>query len=80
MSKSAARVVAKCGGDSSVARWLGVNQSTVCRWRMRRGDGRKGCNGLIPSQYHQALIDRAISAGIDLYPEDFFDKPGDYDE
>lgn len=53
----AAIVVAKFGGVRALARALGLNPSTVCKWGLPKERG--GCDGRIPHKHHRALLDLA---------------------
>lgn len=73
MMGQAERVIAIFGSARRVARLLCLSPATVYRWSypVQRG----GTGGLIPSEYHQALLDLAAVEGVDLRPDDFFDRP-----
>lgn len=73
MRKQAERIIAKMGGARRLAALLGLSPATVYRWRypVERG----GTGGLIPSEYHQPVLDLAAVHTVDLRPEDFFDRP-----
>ena len=57
-------VIQSFGSGSEVARVLGVDKSTVCRWKMPRE--KKGTNGTIPQKYWLALMSEAASRSIPL--------------
>lgn len=69
----ASRVIEKCGGAKAVAEMLGLDVASVHKWKYPSERG--GTNGLIPANRQQELIDKARSAGIDLQPADFFERP-----
>lgn len=73
MRKQAERVIAKMGGARRLAGLLKLSPATVYRWAypVERG----GTGGLIPSEYHQPVLDLAAALSVDLRPEDFFDRP-----
>lgn len=66
----AERIIAKCGGISVVSEMTGVNHTRVYRWQITKARG--GTGGLIPSRYHQTILDAAKARGVDLTPADFF--------
>lgn len=66
----AERIIDKCGGIAAVSEMTGVNHTRVYRWKLTKARG--GTGGLIPSRYHQTILDRAQARGIDLSPADFF--------
>lgn len=63
-------IIAKCGGISTVARWLGLNHSTVLRWTYPRKDG--GTDGVIPAKHQIPLVGSAKKAGVRIAPSEFF--------
>lgn len=72
-STAAKRVAAICGGPAEVARWIGVDKSTVTRWGRRAGGRSTGSNGYIPSGYQHLIIIAARKRNIHLDFADFFD-------
>ena len=63
-------IIAKCGGISAVANWLGLNHSTVLRWTYTKGGG--GTGGIVPAKHQLALMAGAAAAGVSITPSDFF--------
>ena len=60
----AERIIGKFGGLTALSRELGHRHcTTVQGWKER---------GLIPTQYHLPIIEKAREHGIDLTPADFF--------
>lgn len=66
-------VINRLGGIRPLARALApylardyLDPSTVARWALPRP---RGCDGLIPSTYHRALLELASDKGVDLRPE-----------
>lgn len=59
---SAKKVIEKFGGQSALARLLGINQSAISYWVKK---------GLIPAKWHGQLLDVARRSGIMLAPADF---------
>lgn len=70
-SNSAERVIRKCGGADAVAEMLGINSTSVHRWKYGRAKG--GTDGRIPTSRQGELLEKAKKAGVDLTPADFFD-------
>lgn len=66
METQADRIITKFRTQTAVAEAAGVGQPAVAGWKKR---------GLIPSRYHQPLLDVARVKGIPLTPNDFFDVP-----
>lgn len=62
--KPAEYVIQSFGSGAEVARVLGVDKSTVSRWKLPRE--KKGTNGIIPHKYWGALISEASSRSIPL--------------
>lgn len=71
----AERVIKKCGGPAAVARVLKIDVSNVHRFKDSKVRGGRG--GFVPSHYAQMLLDWSQGEGIDLTPDDFFDKVGE---
>jgi hypothetical protein len=71
-SKVAENVISKCGGPKVVANWLGIDLTTVYRWRYAADRG--GTGGLIPADRQQELLKIARAHGVNLRPVDFFDE------
>ncbi len=59
---SAKKVIEKFGGQSALARLLGIHQSAISYWVKK---------GLIPAKWHGQLLDVASNNGIILVPADF---------
>ena len=57
-------VIESFGSGSEVARVLGVDKSTVSRWKLPKE--KKGTNGTIPQKYWAALLSEAQSRSIPL--------------
>lgn len=62
------RIAKKFGGQSALARLLGLDRSTVCHWD--RPSGLKGRDGAIPDRYHKRIIAGAKAQKIKLRPEE----------
>jgi len=58
-----ARIIAKFGGQSALAKLLGKKQSTIQNWFAK---------DRIPAKWQQPLLELAQREGLDLSPEDFF--------
>lgn len=73
MKPIADQLIKKCGGAQAVAALLGLSPTSVYKWKypVERG----GTGGLVPANRQQELLDKARSAGIDLRPDDFFERP-----
>mgnify|MGYP003494179186 FL=1 len=72
MKRTPAEVVIQEFADAGVsiralAGILGVNQSTVSRWRL---PAPAGCDGLIKSRYHRTLLALAKKRGATLSADD----------
>ena len=66
----AASILALLGGIEPVVGWLGVAQSTVCRFRHPKAIG--GRDGFIPRRYWDALIAMGRDkCGVELVRGDF---------
>ena len=69
-------IIRKCGGGNfargvnRVSGWTGIEKSRVFRWSRPKEKG--GCDGVIPAQHHQKILDGARREDIALAPEDFF--------
>ena len=70
MMEPAHTIIAKCGGASTVARWLNVDASRPLRWTYPKERG--GTGGFIPAKHQTALLEMAQANRIDLSPADFF--------
>jgi hypothetical protein len=70
MSSVAEHVITKCGGPKIVAEMLGLDVSSVHKWKYPTEKG--GTGGLVPANRQQELLDKARSDGIELVPSDFF--------
>lgn len=62
--KPAEYVIETFGSGSEVARVLGVDKSTVSRWKIPKD--RKGTNGSIPQKYWGTLLSEAKTRRITL--------------
>ncbi len=60
-------VVEKFGGQTALAKLIGINQSAVAYWVKK---------GTVPSKWHARLIEIANGLGVDLSASDFFDSQG----
>lgn len=72
MKRTPAEVVIQEFADNGMsirdmAARLGINQSTVSRWRL---PAPSGCNGLIKSKYHLPLLALAKKHGMRLTADD----------
>ena len=65
-------IIQKLGGATRVARILGMNRVSVCKWRRPRSLG--GTGGIIPIVRVRPLIEAASAGGIRLVAEDFLPK------
>jgi hypothetical protein len=63
MSK-ASEIIEKFGGQSALAKMLNKRQSTVRHWYVHG----------IPAKWQKPILDLAKNQGVDLRPEDFFDR------
>lgn len=70
MSEPASSIINRCGGVPTVARWLGLNRTSVLRWTHPRERG--GTGGLVPSKHQTDLMEKAREAGVSISPADFF--------
>ena len=59
------QIVEKFGGVRSLARAIEKPVSTVSSWKTR---------GSIPDEHKVDVLNSAITAGVDLAPEDFFPR------
>ena len=64
---SAKTIVEKFGGQTAVAKLIGINQSAVAYWVKK---------GTVPAKWHARLIEIAGDMGINLVASDFVDNPG----
>jgi hypothetical protein len=64
---SAKDVVGRFGGQTALAKKLGINQSAVSYWVKK---------GSIPSKWHTALLELAASSSIELTAAEFIEAPG----
>jgi hypothetical protein len=62
---SAKTVVEKFGGQTALAKLVGINQSAVAYWVKK---------GSVPSKWHARLLEIANGLGIDLSASDFVDN------
>ena len=62
---SARTIVEKFGGQTILAKQIGINQSAIAYWVKK---------GSIPSKWHTRLLELAISTGINLSAADFIDE------
>lgn len=65
----ASKIIASLGGNSKVARIVGVHRTRVWNWKRSKAEG--GTGGLIPIRHAPKLIEAAKSEGISLTFEDF---------
>lgn len=61
------RIASKFESKAALARALKLDPSAITQMKKR--------NGLIPSKYHQQIIDEALARGVVITPADFFDPP-----
>ena len=78
MKPIADQIIRKCGGAQAVADMLGLSVASVHKWKYPPTRG--GTGGLVPAQRQQELIDRAREMGVDLRPDDFFERPASPDK
>ena len=71
-------IVKRFGGVRKLARALGVEPSTVCRWRKPAAQG--GTGGLIPSRQQVAIRAAADRLGIKLKPSEMVGSAADGQE
>ncbi|MBM4327094.1 MAG: hypothetical protein FJ118_08005 [Deltaproteobacteria bacterium] len=64
----AAKIIAKFGGQSALAKLLGKKQSTIQNWYAK---------GVIPAKWQNELLRLAREINIEIGPEDFFQKSTD---
>jgi hypothetical protein len=57
-----AELVASLGGDTAVAEWLGISQSAVANWKVRRS---------IPPGWHLRMLVRLRRDGKSINPSVF---------
>lgn len=62
-------IITRFGGPAAVAKLVSVHRTRVSNWKRPREKG--GTGGLIPQQYHRALLDHAFENSIELKAEDF---------
>lgn len=60
------RVLSKFPTIRALSREMGVGETTISMWRAREW---------IPSPYHQQILDAALRLGVELTPNDFFERP-----
>lgn len=65
----AASCIERLGGASEISRYLGCHPSTVCRWRRAKTDD--GTGGVIPYDWHDALIQLARTKNLNFKREYF---------
>ena len=63
---TAQNVIAKFGGQTSLAKFIGKGQSTVQHWSK---------SGIIPAKWQKELLSLAKTHAIDLTPNDFVSTP-----
>lgn len=71
MDTTAERVIIKCGGYQTVAKWLGLSLAQVYKFTYSREKG--GTGGVIPARHQPTLLKLAREHDIALTPDDFFD-------
>lgn len=67
------KVIHAFGGVRAVARALGVNSSSVSRWRMPAE--RRGLDGRVPSRHQARILQIARDSGMALAAEDLIHEP-----
>lgn len=67
-------IVEKLGGETEIARAIGLPLPTPYSWTRSRKQ--HGCSGRIPQKHIPALLKMAKSRGVKLKLEDFF-REGD---
>lgn len=65
----AASIISKLGGDTEVAKIVGVHRTRVANWKRPKTAG--GTNGIIPFKHVPALIAAAKASGENLSADDF---------
>lgn len=70
MDTSAEHIIRKCGGVQAVADLLGIDTTSVHKWKYPRARG--GTDGRVPTGRQTELLRLARAAGVDLTPADFF--------
>lgn len=73
----AAKVVARFGGEASLAKLIGVSRISVYRWQYRRP---YGSDGLIPSFQVEKIKAVARGEGVLLRPEDWVPEVNRWDD
>lgn len=68
MNSPADKVIAKLGGVRATARALGLNSSSVSRWRMP--PEKRGLGGRVPSVHQSRILQIARERGVDLTAAD----------
>lgn len=68
MATPADKVIEKFGGVRATARALGLNSSSVSRWRMP--PEKRGLGGRVPSVHQGRLLQLARESGIELTAQD----------
>jgi DNA-binding transcriptional regulator YdaS (Cro superfamily) len=63
---SASRIITKFGGQSSLARALGMKQSTVSHWAK---------TGTVPARWHSKIIQAAADQGLSVEASDLVSTP-----
>jgi hypothetical protein len=69
------KIIAKLGGEKTVAELLGLELSGVYRWSYPRDRG--GTGGRIPARHIKPLIAAAKARGKRLSLNDFFQEPSE---
>jgi hypothetical protein len=64
----ARRIITLMGGDTFLARHLGLHRTAVARWKQPRPNG---TNGVVPFRYVPALLALARTKGVPLTANDF---------
>jgi hypothetical protein len=59
------RIISRFGGQSALAKAIGTSQGTIWGWKVR---------GFVPVRAQQRVMDAAARLGLDLSPDDFFEK------
>jgi transposase-like protein len=69
----AEKVIAAFGGVRATARALGINSSSVSRWKMPAE--KRGLDGRVPSVHQGPILRLAREAGLSLKAEDLIHDP-----
>ena len=58
------------GSQARVAKALGINRASVCRWNASKDEN--GSGGKIPPVWHEKIIHEANNIGVKLTFEDLY--------